>query len=100
MSNTNWQQYLTEHFNHSCYKGKTFTEKEMLDNYLAMIDHSLQHDDGKVKFTNIEGVRYLQTNSGDNVILLISLEDLKNFGYVPETIQNAKEFIADNWNWY
>lgn len=103
MNTQNWQEYITNYFNKANSDSeveKEMTLKDMLDNYLAMVEHALQHEDGSAKFTNIEGQRCLYTKAGEDTVFIIPVEDLKIFGYIPETLQSAADFIADNWNWY
>lgn len=101
MTNQTWQEYLTHYFNQSVDKAdKEMTIKEMVDNYLAMVEHALQHEDASVKFTSIDGQRCLYTKTGNEEVFTMPVEELKVLGYNPESLQSAADFIADNWNWY
>lgn len=99
-SNETWQEYLVQHFSHRVYAGNNFTLKEMLDMYLATVEHSLQHDSGYAKYTIYNQAEGVEVDTGNMEPLFIAMNDLKNFGYVPKPNQSAEDFIAEHWNWY
>jgi hypothetical protein len=103
---SNWLTYLTQHFSNSCYQGQRYSHQEMLDEYLATIQHGIQHEQYikkeiyfKKQGQNTFLVLPNMTDYGDAPIY-IDVTELKKFGYSPKKKQSAFDFIDENWNLY
>lgn len=103
---SNWQRLLTSHFSAPCYKDDVYTPERMLVEYLADIQHGMQHNDIKeheVYFKTESSVTYLVCPGVINskkLLLMIDVKELKKFGYIPQKNQSGYDFVDKNWNWY
>ena len=103
---SNWLRLLTAHYSDPCYSKYDYTPQRMLEEYLAGIQHGMQHNDFKeneIYFKTQSSVTWLVLPNGvdsDDDCIMIDLKELKKFGYIPQKDQSGYSFVDANWNWY
>ena len=96
-----WLERCREHCSDPCYAGAQYNDLEMLDELLGTVEHGYQHEACQIKF-NVDRtalvVEGLVLVSDEPII--IPLQDLAEYGYVPDANQTAIEFVQEHWNYY